>query len=128
MITEIKTAKACRPESPIAQGTKANSFIFTAGQLGRDPTTGRLMSGIEQQSEYALKNLKAVVEAGGGSLDSVVKITAYVSDLNHVPVFNEIFKKYFPNRPPARSCVQVSALARGALIVLEAVAVTEETQ
>lgn len=126
MKINIKTEKACRPDSPIAQGTKANSFIFTTGQLGRDPKTGKLAPTFEKQAEYALENLKAVVEAGGGDLLTVVKINAYVKDLSFVPVFNRVFRQYFPTEPPARCCVEVSALARNALIVIEAIAVAKE--
>ncbi len=126
MKTNIETDKACKPKSPIAQGTKANSFIFTTGQLGRDPKTGELAPNIEGQVERALENLKAVVEAGGGDLSTIVKINAYVKDLNFVPIFNEAFKRYFPHEPPSRCCVEVSALSQGALIVMDAIAVAKE--
>lgn len=125
MKINIQTDKACKPESPIAQGTKANSFIFTTGQLGRDPETGKLAPTIEEQVEYALKNVQAIVEAGGGDLSTIVKMTAYVKDLGFVPIFNEAFKRYFPTNPPARSCVEVSALAQNALIVMDAIAVAK---
>ena len=126
MKMNIKTDKACKPKSPIAQGTKANSFIFTTGQLGRDPKTGELAPNIEGQVERALENLKAVVEAGGGDLSTVVKINAYVKDLNFVPIFDKAFKRYFPHDPPARRCVEVSALSQGALIVVDAIAAAKD--
>jgi 2-iminobutanoate/2-iminopropanoate deaminase len=118
----IRTGQACIPESPIAQGTKANGFIFTTGQLGRDPETGHLAPTLEGQIETALRNLQAVVEAGGGDLSTVVKITAYVKDLNFVPAFNKAFIRFFPENPPSRSCVEVSRLAKDAMIVMDAVA------
>jgi len=126
MKVNIETDKACKPHSPIAQGTKANSFIFTTGQLGRDPKTGKLGSTIEEQVEYALQNVKAVVEAGGGNLSSIIKINAYVTNLDFVSVFNKIFRQYFPNDPPARCCVEVSALPLNAFIVIDAIAVARE--
>lgn len=126
MKTNIKTDKASKPKSPIAQGTKANSFIFTTGQLGRDLKTGELAPNIEGQVERALENLKAVVEAGGGDLSTIVKMNAYVMDLNFVPIFDKAFKRYFPEEPPARVCVEVSALAQNALIVIDAIAVAKE--
>ena len=122
MKVNIRTDKACKPESPIAQGTQANGFIFTTGQLGREPKTGKLASTIEEQVEYALGNLKAVVEAGGGDLSTIVKITAYVKDLDFVPIFNKAFIRYFPEDPPSRSCVEVSRLAQNASIVIDAIA------
>ena len=121
----IQTDQACRPVSPIAQGTKANGFIFTTGQLGRDPQTGKLGSTLEDQVRLALANVKAVVEAGGGDLTTVLKIEAYVTDLNHVPVFNEYYRRYFPENSTARRCVEVSRLSQDALIVIDAVAVVK---
>ena len=122
MKVNITTQQACIPESPIAQGTRVNGFIFTTGQLGRDPKTGDLAPTLEEQIETALSNLKAVVEAGGGDLSTVVKITAYVKDLNFVPTFNKVFIRFFPESPPSRSCVEVSRLAKDAMIVMDAIA------
>jgi 2-iminobutanoate/2-iminopropanoate deaminase len=102
-------------------------MIYTSGQLGRDPATGKLAGPtMREQARRALANLKAVVEAGGGSLRSIVKIEGLVTDLDMMGEFNEVFKEFFPVDPPARCCFEVRRLAAGALVEVSAVAVVEE--
>ena len=97
--------------------------IYTSGQLGLVPDTGALAEdGIQGQSEQAIKNLAAVLEAGGSALTNVVKTTCFLSDLKDFAAFNEIYAKYFP-QCPARSCFAVKELPKDALIEIEAIAV-----
>ncbi|MGH7424416.1 MAG: Rid family detoxifying hydrolase [Candidatus Methylomirabilales bacterium] len=108
------------------QGVKAHGFLFTAGQIGLDPATGKLVEGgIEAQTRRVLENLKAVVEAAGSSFKQAVKTTVYLTDLSHVQVMNQIYATYFEGQSPARSTVGVAQLPLGALVEIELVALLE---
>ena len=120
--TPVRTTEAPVPISPISQAIKAGGFVFTSGQLGREPGAGQLLVGMGPQARQALKNIEAVVRAAGGSMKDVVRIETHVTDLAQVGAFNEAFKEFFPTEPPARCCVEVSKLAAGALIEITAVA------
>ena len=97
--------------------------LFTSGQLGLDPATGELPQGVEAQATQALDNLSAVLAAAGMSCDDVVKTTVFLADINDFAAINSIYAGYFPGEAPARSCVQVAALPKGALFEIEAIAV-----
>ncbi|NPV71452.1 MAG: RidA family protein [Firmicutes bacterium] len=125
--TVTRTRAAPVPLSPISQATCIRGLIFTSGQLGRDPATGKLAGpGMTAQARQALENLRAVIEAAGGSLETVLRIDCYVTDLDLVPEFNVVFGEYFPAEPPARVCVEVQRLAAGALIEVLAIASVEQ--
>ena len=122
----ISTEDAPRAIGTYSQGVEANGFVFTSGQLGIDPRTGKLERGsFAQEADRVLRNLQAVLEAGGSSLQSVVKVTVYLTDLSNFPALNEVFAKHFAAEPPARSTVQVAALPLGASVEIEAVAALE---
>jgi len=123
MTREVILAKgAPTPVGPYSQGIKANGFIFTAGQLGIDPATGKLVDGdVVDQARRALTNLKAVLEQAGSSLEKAVKVTVFLKDINDFKRVNEVYAQFFPS-PPARSAVQVAGLPLGGLIEIEAVA------
>ncbi len=97
--------------------------LYTSGQLGLVPATGELPEGVEAQARQALENLKAVLEAGGMALSDVAKTTVFLADINDFAAINAIYAKYFVGEAPARSCVQVAALPKGALFEIEAIAV-----
>lgn len=108
---------------PYSQAIKTDSFIMTSGQLPVNPVTGDLATGdIEAQTAQALDNLKAVLEAAGFSLDSVIKTTVFIKDMEHFSRINAIYANYFPADPPARSCIEVARLPKDALIEIEAIA------
>jgi 2-iminobutanoate/2-iminopropanoate deaminase len=110
---------------PYSQGVRAGGFLFCAGQLPLDPKTGKPVDGgIEAQTERVLKNLEAVLAAGGATLRSVVKTNVYLVDLGDFPAMNAVYGKFFPEDPPARATVQVVKLAAGALVEIDAVAAT----
>lgn len=99
-------------------------LIFTSGQIPIDPQTGELVDGgIEAQTEQVFANLKSVLEASGSSFEQVVKTTVFLQDLKDFAVVNQIYGKYFNENAPARSCVQVAALPKNALIEIEAIAI-----
>ena len=116
------------PNAPAAVGPYchaklAGSTLYTSGQLGLIPATGELPQGVEAQAVQALDNLKAVLAAAGMDCGDVVKTTVFLADINDFAAINAIYAKYFPDEAPARSCVQVAALPKGALFEIEAVAV-----
>ena len=122
----VKTEKAPKAVGPYVQGVKAHGFLFTAGQIGLDPATGKLVEGgIEAQTRRVLENLKAVVEAAGSSFKQAVKATVYLTDLSHFQAMNQVYAAYFEGQSPARSTVGVAQLPLGALVEIELVALLE---
>jgi len=108
---------------PYSHAVAAGDLLFTSGQLGMDPATGKLAGeNIEAQTEQALKNLEAVLAANGMTFANVVKTTIFLADLADFATVNGIYAIRFPADPPARSCVQVAALPAGAKIEIEAIA------
>lgn len=119
----VHSEKAPKPVGPYSPAVIAGEFVWTSGQLGLDPATGELVpGGIEAETEQALKNLAAVLEAAGSGLDRVVKTLIFITDMNQFAKVNAVYARYFPEPFPARSTVQVSALPKGALVEIEAVA------
>ncbi len=119
----IKTDQAPAAIGPYSQGVRIGDFLFTSGQIALDPTTGEMRSGeIEQETEKTLRNIEAILKAGGLSLDHVVKTTVYLVDLNHFTRMNQVYERFFSTNKPARACVQVAALPKGAKVEIDAVA------
>ena len=119
----ISTKNAPAAIGPYSQAIEACGMIFTSGQIPLDPDTGMLVpGGIEAQAKQAIENLRAVLEASGSGLDKVVKTTCFLSSMGDFAAFNEVYAQYFTGKP-ARSCVEVSALPKGAAVEIEAVAV-----
>lgn len=106
---------------PYSHGYEVDGLVFTSGQLGIDPETGSLGKDINEQTELACKNVKAVLEAAGINLEHVVKTTCFLSEIADFSVFNEIYAKYFTSKP-ARSCFAVKDLPKGALVEIEVIA------
>ena len=124
MIRETINAKnAPAAVGPYVHAVKAGETLYTSGQLGLIPETGELPDGVEAQATQALENLKAVVETAGMTLANVVRTTVFLADINDFAAINAIYANYFTGEAPARSCVQVAALPKGALFEIEAIAV-----
>lgn len=120
---KIETSNAPGAIGPYSQGMLSGRLLFTSGQIALDPRTGVLVGdAIEAQSEQALKNLQAVLEAGGASLGSVVKTTCFLSDMGDFAAFNAVYARFFTGDCPARSCVAVKTLPKNVLVEVEAVA------
>jgi len=125
-MTVVQTPNAPAAVGPYSQAIISGGFVFTSGQLPLDPASGALVSrSIRMQTEQAIANLRAVLEASGSSLDRVFKTTCYLTNLSDFAAFNEVYASYFPHAP-ARSCVEVSALPRGAAVEIEAVALLSQ--
>src|SRR5690606_6178188 len=106
-----------------SQAIAYDSFVFCAGQTGIDPVTGLVVEGgVEAQSKQVLSNLKAVLEEAGSSMDKVLKTTVFLTDMNNFALVNAVYASYFPNKLPARTCVEVSRLPKDALVEIEAIA------
>lgn len=120
--TVIATKNAPGALGPYSQAIKLTDFIFCSGQLGLNPATGELVEGVKAQAEQAMKNLKAVLEAGGSSVDKIVKTTIFLKNIGDFPVVNEAYGSFFPGDKPARSTVEVAALPKGGLVEIEAIA------
>ena len=118
----IATEKAPAAIGPYSQGTGFGNLVFTSGQLPIDPATGNMPEDIEGQAKQSLSNVKAVLEAGGSSMDQVLKVTVFLADMNDFAKVNEVYATFFPANFPSRSAVQVARLPRDARIEIEAVA------
>lgn len=118
----IATPAAPAAIGPYSQAIRAGDFIFCSGQLGLDPATGALREGVAAQAEQALDNLAAVLAAAGAQMAHVVKATIYLTDLADFATVNAIYGRRFPANPPARAAVQVAALPRGGLVMIEMIA------
>ena len=121
----IKTDKAARPGGWYSQAYKVGNVIFTAGITANDPVTQEMIApgDIAGQTEQIMKNLKAILEAAGSDLDHIIKTLVFVKDIDEFPKFNEVYKKFFPIDPPARSTMQVGKFNGDMVIEIEAVAV-----
>lgn len=121
-VTRVNTASAPQAIGPYSQGIVANGLLFTAGQIGIDPQTGRLVDGgFAHQTERVFANLTAVFEAAGAGWADVVKTTVYLHDMADFPTFNEMYARHIGDARPARTTIQAGALPRGALVEIDAV-------
>lgn len=120
--SRIQTEKAPAAIGPYSQGIDLGSMIFTSGQIPVAPD-GSISEDISEQTRQALKNLRAVLKAGGSSLDKVVKTTVFITDMAQFGAINAVYAEFFAEPYPARSCVQVAALPKGVSIEIEAVAI-----
>jgi len=119
----VLTDKGPKPIGPYSQAVKSNGFLFASGQVALDPRNNEFIGGdIRQQTERAMENIKAVVEAAGSNLHHVVKTTVFLKDMNDFAAMNEAYGKYFTAAPPARSPGQVARLPKDALVEIEAIA------
>ncbi len=119
----IRTNNAPKAIGPYSVANRIGNLVFTAGQIGLDPTTNELVSGgIEAETRQALTNLKNVLDAAGSSLEQVVKTTVFLRDMGEFSQMNAIYAEFFPQNHPARSTVQVAALPKYAAVEIEVVA------
>jgi len=121
--TIIKTDKAPAAIGPYSQANAAGGFLFTAGQIPLDPETMEIVGETAaEQARLALTNARNVVEAGGLTLDNVLKVTVFIRDMGEFAAINEVYQTFFSGEPPARSVVEVSGLPKDVLVEVEMIA------
>ncbi len=119
----IQTKNAPAAVGAYAQGIVTDNLIFTSGQLPLDPATGELEMEIKKATKRALENIKAIVEAGGSSIDKIVKCNVFLDDVNDFAALNQVYEEFFGDHKPARSALEVANIPKGAVIEIEAIAV-----
>ena len=120
----VSTEKAPGAIGPYSQAIKANGMIFCSGQIPIDPATGEFVEGgVAEQTEQVFRNLIAVLEAGGTSIEEVVKTTVFLADMNDFAAMNEVYGRYFETNKPARATVQAARLPRDARVEIECIAI-----
>ena len=123
----VSTEKAPAAIGPYSQAIRSGAFVFVSGQIPLDPATGLVVQGdIQKQTEQVLRNLAAILEAAGSSLERVLKTTVFLRDLEDFAKMNEVYARSFPNQPPARATVQVSRLPRDVMVEIDLVAEVDE--
>lgn len=124
--TQVHTPEAPQPIGPYVQAVRAGGFLFLSGQVGIDPASGAMIAAdVVAQARQVLRNLAAVLAAGGSGFDRVVKVTVYLADMADFPRVNQVYAESFGAAPPARATVAVKALPAGALVEMDAIAVCE---
>lgn len=118
----ITSNKAPKAIGPYSQAVILNNVLYTSGQIGLDPQTGDLKDGIEEQVKQVMENLKALLKEANMDFSNVVKTTIFLKSMDDFTTVNQIYASYFNENPPARSCVEVSALPKGALVEIELIA------
>lgn len=120
----ILTDKAPKAIGSYSQGVIANNFIFVSGQGAIDPNTNNYTpASIEKETELSINNLETILKEIGSDLSNVVKVTVFLANMDDFPAFNNVYEKYFPLNPPARSCIEASKLPKGFKIEIEAIAI-----
>jgi 2-iminobutanoate/2-iminopropanoate deaminase len=119
----ISTGSAPKAIGPYSQAIRAAGLLFLSGQVALDPATGTMVEGdIAKQAERVLENLKAVLTAAGSSLERAVKTTVFLKDMNDFAAMNEVYARYFPSDPPARSTIEAARLPKDARVEMDLIA------
>jgi 2-iminobutanoate/2-iminopropanoate deaminase len=122
----VLTDRAPKPVGPYSQAIVVNGFVFVAGQVPIDPSTGKVVEGgIKEQTRRVLENVKAVLEAAGSSLDRVVKVNVYLKRAEDFAAMNEVYSQYFPKEPPARTTVVTDMVREEFLIEIDVIALAQ---
>jgi 2-iminobutanoate/2-iminopropanoate deaminase len=119
----VATPKAPAAIGPYSQAIRIEGFLYTSGQISLDPETMKMITGdIEMETEKVLKNIEAILKADGLELNNIIKTTVYLTDLSEFTRMNKVYEKFFSETKPARACVQVTALPKGAKVEIDAIA------
>lgn len=120
----ITTSRVAAPTNPFSLAIKAKGFLFVSGQVGKN-SQGEIVEGFAEQVRQAMENLKAIVEAAGSTMDDLVKLTIYVTDISRTSELNAIYREYFHDPLPARATVEVSKLGLRAEVEIDAIAICD---
>lgn len=118
----IFTEKAPAAIGPYSQAMRFGPLVFVSGQIPVDPNTGAIANDVKEQTHQSLKNLQAIIQAAGGTMENVVKTTIFIKDMEHFSQVNEVYGQYFKENPPARACVEVARLPKDVLVEIECIA------
>ena len=119
----VATPKAPEAIGPYSQAIRIGDFLYTSGQISLDPETMKMITGdIEVETEKVLKNIETILKADGLDLNNIIKTTVYLTDLSEFTRMNQVYEKFFSKTKPARACVQVAALPKGAKVEIDAIA------
>lgn len=119
----IATGQAPRAIGPYSQAIRANGFVFVSGQGGVDPDTQQIVAGgVREQTERVLRNIDAILRASGSGLDKVVRCGVFLKDMNDFAAMNEVYARFFPGAPPARTTIEAARLPKDLLVEIDAVA------
>ena len=119
----VATPKAPAAIGPYSQAIRIGDFLYTSGQISLDPETMKMITGdIEVETEKVLKNIETILKADGLDLNNIIKTTVYLTDLSEFTRMNQVYEKFFSETKPARACVQVTALPKGAKVEIDAIA------
>ena len=121
----LQTPQAPSAIGPYSQGICIDGFLYTSGQIALNPENMKMINGeIEEETEWVLKNIEAILKAGGMKRNNVIKTTVYLTDLKDFSRMNRVYESFFGNTKPARACIQVAALPKGAKVEIDAIAHT----
>ncbi|HOJ04658.1 MAG TPA: RidA family protein [Bacteroidota bacterium] len=120
----VHTDQAPKAIGPYSQANIAGNLVFVSGQLGFDPATGNFVDGgVREQTEQALRNMRAILEAAGASLADVTACTVYLKDMNDFAAMNEVYATFFSENPPSRAAIQVARLPKDGIVEISCIAV-----
>jgi len=125
---QVQTGAAPAAIVPYSQAIRVGGFVFTAGQVGAEPSDGVLADGVAAQADRALRNLAAVLAEAGSSFDQVVKTTIFLTDMGDFQAVNEVYASHLAPPYPARSTITVKALPKGALVEIEMIAIASDEE
>lgn len=123
-VVPVHTESAPAPVGPYSQGTRGAGLVFVSGQLGISPSSGKFPPSVEDQAVLALENLKSILEAGGSSMELVLKVTVLLADMKDFSVVNAVYSRYFKEPHPARIAYEVPGLPLGGLVEIDAIALS----
>jgi 2-iminobutanoate/2-iminopropanoate deaminase len=119
----IATPNAPQAIGPYSQAIRANGFIFVSGQIPINPATQHIVEGgVAEQTEQVLANLEAILKAAGSGLEKIVRTTVYLKDMNEFAAMNDVYERFFPQRPPARSTIEAARLPKDVRVEIDAIA------